>query len=204
MIVAIFLILQKLSILKENFPGVPILAMTATATQKAKLDIIQTLRMSNCEVFSQSFNRTNLWYALQLFFLLTNRYEVRKKTKTALNDIIAEINTKHRGKCGIIYCLSQADCEKVAQKLQEKGLSAAYYHAGEGNEERSEKQSEWCVSFLVSIRSFVGQKGRQKSWLQPLLSEWELIRLVSFLHQGLSCSHARCPLCDPLLHAQIA
>lgn len=121
----------KLSILKENFPGVPILAMTATATQKAKLDIIQTLRMSNCEVFSQSFNRTNLWY------------EVRKKTKTALNDIIAEINTKHRGKCGIIYCLSQADCEKVAQKLQEKGLSAAYYHAGEGNEERSEKQSEW-------------------------------------------------------------
>jgi bloom syndrome protein len=132
--------------------------MTATATQKAKLDIVQTLRMNNCEIFSQSFNRTNLWYCLNCILLLSGwfsfgRYEVRKKTKTALDDIISWINTNHRGKSGIIYCLSQADCEKVATKLTEKGLSADYYHAGEGNEERSDKQSEWYVIGRFSLCS---------------------------------------------------
>lgn len=54
--------------------------MTATATQKAKKDIIQTLGIDNCEVFSQSFNRSNLWY------------EIREKKKSSLDDIISYIN----------------------------------------------------------------------------------------------------------------
>jgi RecQ family ATP-dependent DNA helicase len=124
----------KLSELKKSFPYIPILAMTATATQKAKKDIITTLGINNCEIFSQSFNRTNLWY------------EIKEKKKNSIDDIVSYINTKQKGKSGIIYCLSKKECEDIAKVLKEKGINASYYHAGikdSNTLSRSDVQADW-------------------------------------------------------------
>ncbi|KAH9325909.1 hypothetical protein KI387_006087, partial [Taxus chinensis] len=97
---------QGLGVLKKRFPQVPLLALTATATASVKEDVVQALGLANCLVFGQSFNRPNL------------RYAVMPKTKKCVEDIDKFIKGNHRDDCGIIYCLSRMDCEKVAEKLQ--------------------------------------------------------------------------------------
>ncbi|KAK6915964.1 DEAD/DEAH box helicase domain [Dillenia turbinata] len=97
---------QGLGILKQKFPKTPVLALTATATASVKEDVVQALGLVNCIVFRQSFNRPNLWYS------------VMPKTKKCLEDIDRFIKDNHFDECGIIYCLSRMDCEKVAEKLK--------------------------------------------------------------------------------------
>ncbi|KAL2617245.1 hypothetical protein AAZV13_08G174800 [Glycine max] len=97
---------QGLGILKQKFPNTPVLALTATATASVKEDVVQALGLVNCIIFRQSFNRPNLWYS------------VVPKTKKCLEDIDKFIRVNHFDECGIIYCLSRMDCEKVAEKLQ--------------------------------------------------------------------------------------
>ncbi|KAK9081904.1 hypothetical protein Syun_030741 [Stephania yunnanensis] len=102
---------QGLGILKQKFPNTPVLALTATATASVKEDVVQALGLVNCIVFRQSFNRPNLWYS------------VIPKTKKCLDDIDKFIKENHFDECGIIYCLSRMDCEKVAEKLQCDGIN---------------------------------------------------------------------------------
>ena len=119
---------------RQQFPGVPVIALTATATENVKIDVIHNLGIKNCETFSQSFNRPNL------------NYEVRSKAKAkdVLESIANTINTSYRGQSGIIYCLSRKDCESLATKLRDQHhIMAHHYHAGMEAEEKKKVQREW-------------------------------------------------------------
>ncbi|XP_075493954.1 ATP-dependent DNA helicase Q-like 4A isoform X2 [Primulina tabacum] len=122
---------QCLGILKQKFPSIPVLALTATATISVKEDVVQALGLVNCIVFRQSFNRPNL------------RYSVVPKTKKCVEDIDKFIKENHFDECGIIYCLSRMDCEKVAEKLQQYGHKAAFYHGSMDTDHRAMTQRQW-------------------------------------------------------------
>ncbi|GAB2293116.1 hypothetical protein Dimus_027328 [Dionaea muscipula] len=122
---------QGLGILKQKFSNTPVLALTATATAVVKEDVVQALGLVNCIVFRQSFNRPNLCYS------------VLPKTKKCLEDIDRFIRENHFDECGIIYCLSRLDCEKVAEKLQECGHKAAFYHGSMDPAQRAFIQKQW-------------------------------------------------------------
>ena len=99
----------SLNLVRQKYPKVPLMALTATATERVKLDILTNLGMRNAVVFTQSFNRPNLFY------------EVRKKDTKIEDEIVALSTDEFPGQCGIVYCLSRNDCERVAQRLQVKG-----------------------------------------------------------------------------------
>ncbi|XP_035209951.1 Bloom syndrome protein homolog isoform X2 [Stegodyphus dumicola] len=120
---------KKLKMLREKFPNVPMMALTATATQRVRFDILHQLGMKSPKWFLQSFNRPNL------------KYEVRLKTKNVTSDIIDLIKTKFKNMCGIVYCLSRNDCDTVANELNHSGINATSYHAGLNN--RDEVQELW-------------------------------------------------------------
>ncbi|EED23453.1 RecQ family helicase MusN [Talaromyces stipitatus ATCC 10500] len=126
---------KELGSFRSEFPGIPVMALTATATENVKIDVINNLRMKGCEVLSQSFNRPNL------------TYDVLPK-KGSAPDIISQIadiiQTSYKRKAGIVYCLSRKDCEKVAQELS-KGykIKATHYHAGMASAERTAVQRDW-------------------------------------------------------------
>ncbi|XP_068658889.1 ATP-dependent DNA helicase Q-like 4A isoform X2 [Aristolochia californica] len=122
---------QGLGILKQKFPSVPVLALTATATASVKEDVVRALGLVNCIVFQQSFNRQNLWYSIM------------HKTKNCLEDIDKFIRENHFDECGIVYCLSRKDCEKVAEKLKEYGHKAAFYHGSMDPQQRAFVQKQW-------------------------------------------------------------
>ncbi|KAJ4990783.1 ATP-dependent helicase SGS1 [Stagonosporopsis vannaccii] len=115
----------------RQFPGVPIMALTATATQLVRADVRSNLGIENGRMFSQSFNRPNL------------SYEVLPKGKGMVNTFAELIKERYPRKSGIIYCLSRKNCEDVAQKLTDLGVRAYHYHAGMGADERSEVQKQW-------------------------------------------------------------
>jgi bloom syndrome protein len=119
---------------RKQFPGVPVMALTATATENVKYDVIHNLGMVNCTVFSQSFNRPNLTYTIT----------PKSKGSKVLEDIANTIKTLYKGQSGIVYCLSRATCEKIAEKLQkEHGIMAKHYHAGMESQARAEVQKDW-------------------------------------------------------------
>jgi bloom syndrome protein len=115
----------------RQWPGVPIIALTATATQLVRTDVVANLGIQGCRKFSQSFNRPNL------------SYEVLVKGKGIVASIAELIKSKHHGKSGIVYCLSRKSCESVAEKLTSLGISAYHYHAGMESADRSRVQKEW-------------------------------------------------------------
>ncbi len=101
----------------NNIQDVPIIGLTATATEKVEEDILKTLRMTDANTFKASFNRPNLYY------------DVRPKTKDIEKDIIRFIRN-YKGKSGIIYCLSRKKVEEIAEVLVVNGIKAVPYHAG--------------------------------------------------------------------------
>ena len=111
---------------------VPIIGLTATATPKVQEDILKNLDMSNANTFKASFNRPNLYY------------EIRTKTKNVQSDIIRFIK-QHKGKSGIIYCLSRKKVEEIAQVLQVNGISAVPYHAGLDAKTRAKHQDMFLM-----------------------------------------------------------
>ena len=111
---------------------VPIIGLTATATPKVQEDILKNLEMANANTFKASFNRPNLFY------------EVRTKTKNIESDIIRFIK-QHKGKSGVIYCLSRKKVEEIAQVLQVNGISAVPYHAGLDAKTRAKHQDMFLM-----------------------------------------------------------
>ncbi|WP_426483898.1 DNA helicase RecQ [Flavobacterium sp. 2] len=111
---------------------VPIIGLTATATPKVQEDILKNLDMADANTFKASFNRPNLFY------------EVRTKTKNIESDIIRFIK-QHKGKSGIIYCLSRKKVESIAEVLQVNGISAVPYHAGLDAKTRAKHQDMFLM-----------------------------------------------------------
>lgn len=116
----------------KQLGDVPIIGLTATATPKVQEDILKNLDMTDATTFKASFNRPNLYY------------EVRTKTKNIESDIIRFIK-QHKGKSGIIYCLSRKKVEAVAQVLQVNGISAVPYHAGLDAKTRAKHQDMFLM-----------------------------------------------------------
>ncbi|KAH6660144.1 hypothetical protein BKA67DRAFT_530260 [Truncatella angustata] len=122
---------KELGGFRREFPNVPVMALTATATLNVIVDIQHNLGIDQCQVFSQSFNRPNLYY------------EVRRKEKGTV-DLIAElINSKYSGQTGIVYTLSRKNAESTAQKLQAHGIAAHHYHAGIEAVLKAQIQKDW-------------------------------------------------------------
>lgn len=116
----------------KQLGDVPIIGLTATATPKVQEDILKNLDMSDATTFKASFNRPNLYY------------EVRTKTKNIESDIIRFIK-QHKGKSGIIYCLSRKKVEAIAEVLQVNGISAVPYHAGLDAKTRARHQDMFLM-----------------------------------------------------------
>ncbi|HEY9169048.1 MAG TPA: RecQ family ATP-dependent DNA helicase [Lutibacter sp.] len=123
---------RNLRTIIQKIDNVPLIGLTATATQKVQEDIIKTLGMFNANTFKASFNRPNLFY------------EVRPKTKNVNSDIIRFVR-QFQGKSGIIYCLSRKKVEEIAQVLQVNGIKAVPYHAGLDGKTRSKHQDMFLM-----------------------------------------------------------
>ncbi len=120
---------RQLSLLRDRFPDVPIMALTATATLRVRNDISQLLKLRSPASYVASFNRPNLSY----------RIIQRDQPLKQLIEVIRD----HPGESGIIYCLSRAGTERIAQALNAKGFSALAYHAGLDAEERTKRQEQF-------------------------------------------------------------
>ncbi len=116
----------------------PVIALTATATDKVRADIKKNLCIMDAVEFKSSFNRPNLYY------------EVRQKTRDVDNQIVRFIK-QHPGKSGIIYCLSRKKVEELAQHLQINNIRAAAYHAGLEQEVRSRTQDDFLMERIDVI-----------------------------------------------------
>jgi ATP-dependent DNA helicase RecQ len=116
----------------KQLGDVSIIGLTATATPKVQEDILKNLDMSDATTYKASFNRPNLYY------------EVRTKTKNIESDIIRFIKL-HKGKSGIIYCLSRKKVEAIAEVLQVNGISAVPYHAGLDAKTRAKHQDMFLM-----------------------------------------------------------
>ncbi len=116
----------------------PVIALTATATDKVRGDIKKNLGMTNVKEFKSSFNRPNLYY------------EIRNKTKNVDKDIIRFIK-QHPGKSGIIYCLSRKKVEELAEILRANDINARPYHAGMDSVTRSQTQDDFIMERIDVI-----------------------------------------------------
>jgi ATP-dependent DNA helicase RecQ len=116
----------KLAVLKQEFPSVPVIALTASADKVTQKDIMERLELRNPKLFLSSFNRPNIYY-----------YILPKKN--VLGHIIEYIK-QHKSDSGIIYALSRASTQDIANSLVENGINAACYHAGLDAAERSRVQ----------------------------------------------------------------
>lgn len=122
----------QMGILHQQFPHVPIIALTATADKITREDIIRQLHLNHPRTFISSFDRPNLSLTVK------RGYQQKEKSKTIL-DFIA----RHPGESGIIYCMSRSKTESVAQMLQKQGIRTAVYHAGLSPSLRDEAQDDF-------------------------------------------------------------
>lgn len=132
----------KIAALREEWPDVPILAVTASATANVQQDICKQLQLKNAVIFRQSFERKNLSYSV---------FSVDAKAPK-----LVEILKKVPG-CAIVYCKSRKRTTEVAALLQMHGLSANFYHAGLPQEERSKRQQAWIdnkIDIIVCTNAF--------------------------------------------------
>lgn len=134
---------RNLKMLRSKFPLVPIIALTATATEKVREDIVKQLKLKDPQVFISSFNRPNL------------SYEVLPK-KDSMRSILALLNN-YRDVSVIIYCFSRKDTEALVSDLGEQGFKAAAYHAGLSAKKRKDNQEQFIrdeINIMVATIAF--------------------------------------------------
>jgi len=134
---------RRLRAIFNDIKGVPIIALTATATEKVQEDILKNLDIPDAVVYKDSFNRPNL------------NYEIRPK-KDVQREIIRFIK-QHAGKSGIVYCLSRKKVEETAQMLNVNGIKALPYHAGMDASQRASHQDQFLmedVDVIVATIAF--------------------------------------------------
>jgi ATP-dependent DNA helicase RecQ len=134
---------RELGKLADLFPGVPRLALTATADPHTREDIIERLRLTEAQVFTTSFDRPNIAYEI------VERDQPRQQLLRFLS--------RHKGSSGIVYCLSRAKVEEIATWLDEQGIRALPYHAGmdralrDANQDAFLKEEELCLVATVAF-----------------------------------------------------
>ncbi|HEY4513237.1 MAG TPA: RecQ family ATP-dependent DNA helicase [Candidatus Paceibacterota bacterium] len=134
---------RNLKLLRKKFPIIPIIALTATATEKVREDIVKQLSLESPQIFISSFNRPNL------------SYEVLPK-KDSFKSILALLN-KYRDGSVIIYCFSRNDTETLVNKLNDRGFKAAAYHAGLDSKTRKDNQEKFIrdeINIMVATIAF--------------------------------------------------
>jgi len=119
-----------LAVLRERFPGVPLVALTATATQATRAEIHSRLHLTQARQFVASFDRPNIQYRI------APKNDPRRQ-------LLELLRTEHAGDCGIVYCLARASVEQTAEFLTQNGLVALPYHAGLDARTRGENQSRF-------------------------------------------------------------
>ena len=135
---------RKLGELRRSLPGVPFLALTATATERVRRDIVDQLHLNGPQQFIASFNRANLSYSV-----------LPKRNDTF--DTLAGLLQKRKGESAIIYCSSRKVTEGLAGRLRHRGFDAQPYHAGLDNDVRRQTQERFIrdgVSIIVATIAF--------------------------------------------------
>ena len=122
----------QLKAIREQFPHIPIVALTATADKITRQDIVKQLELKNPKIFISSFDRPNLSLDVR------RGYQQKEKTRTILEFIF-----KRPHECGIIYCMSRDKTEKVADMLLRHGIKATVYHAGLSASARDKAQNDF-------------------------------------------------------------
>lgn len=130
---------SQLGLLHEQFNGIPVMALTATADKITREDIIQQLHLTG-KTFVSSFDRPNLSLSVR-----------RESTKKEKLKYIFQFIAKRPGDAGIIYCLSRKNTEMVTEELKKKGINAAAYHAGLPNEERASVQERFKMDQIQVV-----------------------------------------------------
>ena len=137
-----------LGILKKQFPKVPILGLTATASAGVLIDVQKILHLPHAQVFKGSFNRKNLYYSV----------EPKPANHSDCMDRLSHLlQSKFAGQSGIIYCFSRKDTVNVADELKSRGIKSASYHADLDPRDRSKTHSLWLngnVQVIVATIAF--------------------------------------------------
>ncbi|XP_020582360.1 ATP-dependent DNA helicase Q-like 3 isoform X2 [Phalaenopsis equestris] len=132
---------RKLSSLRGHVPGVPIIALTATAVSKVQKDVIKSLQLRNPLILRTSFNRPNIYYEVRF--------------KDLLNDVYSDLSNllKSSGEvvCSIVYCLERSTCDDLSLHLSKNGIASAAYHAGLNSKMRSTVLDDWLSSRILVV-----------------------------------------------------
>ena len=117
--------------IRKIIPDVPVLAVTATATNSVSRDVVEVMQMKNCEIIKTSFDRPNLSINVKMY------------SDDTFDQIVQTIRSDTTNGSTIVYCVTKADTEEVARRLNVKGIDARAYHAGLAKDERTKNQDEF-------------------------------------------------------------
>ncbi len=134
---------RNLKKLRKDFPKIPVIALTATATKKVRRDIVEQLNLEEAKIFLRSFNRENLAYSVE--------------PKKGVFDRLMVLLEKYRDQSAIIYCSSRKTTEKLAEDLRNENFTALPYHAGLDQNTRSLTQEKFIrdeISIIVATIAF--------------------------------------------------
>ncbi len=163
---------RALTVLHERYPGVPRLALTATADALTRADIVERLQLEDARQFVSSFDRPNI------------RYTIVEK-KEATQQLLRFIQREHEGDAGIVYCQSRKKVEDIAQKLCDAGISALPYHAGLDAKVRQMNQDKFLRSDgIVMVATIAFGMGIDKPDVRLVVH----FDLPFLFHTRLNCS----------------
>jgi len=172
---------RKLSIFQKEFPRVPIVCLTASATPYVREDILSNLKIKKVALLLSSFNRSNL------------TFEVRPKRGSVVSDIFQLLQEQQfLGQSGLVYCLTTKDCESIANALKNAGLNVGYYHANLSNSFRKEIQHQWMIGNLKILCTTVAfGMGIDKTDLRFIVHHTMPSSIEAYYQQ---CGRAACSL----------